>query len=79
MHKARSSLTGFLLWYVYMYDHACQHVYVEARGLHQVSALVAFYILEFFKFLFICFMYAGILSLSSDTPEEGIRSHYRWL
>ncbi|EDL90472.1 rCG63184 [Rattus norvegicus] len=21
----------------------------------------------------------NILSLSSDTPEEGIRSHYRWL
>jgi hypothetical protein len=25
------------------------------------------------------FMYMSILSLSSDTPEEGIRSHYRWL
>jgi hypothetical protein len=24
-------------------------------------------------------MYMSTLSLSSDTPEEGIRSHYRWL
>jgi hypothetical protein len=24
-------------------------------------------------------MYVSILSPSSDTPEEGIRSHYRWL
>jgi hypothetical protein len=24
-------------------------------------------------------MYVSTLSLSSDTPEEGIRSHYRWL
>jgi hypothetical protein len=23
-------------------------------------------------------MYVGTLSLSSDAPEEGIRSHYRW-
>lgn len=31
------------------------------------------------KDLFICFMYVNILSLSSDTPEEVIGSHYRWL
>ena len=31
------------------------------------------------KDLFIYFMYVGILVLSSDTPEGGIRSHYRWL
>jgi hypothetical protein len=24
-------------------------------------------------------MYMTTLSLSSDTPEEGLRSHYRWL
>jgi len=28
---------------------------------------------------FIYFMYVSTLSLSSDTPEEGIGSHYRWL
>jgi hypothetical protein len=28
---------------------------------------------------FIYFMYMNTLSLSSDTAEEGIRSHYRWL
>jgi len=27
----------------------------------------------------IYFMYVGALSLSADTPEEGIGSHYRWL
>jgi hypothetical protein len=30
-------------------------------------------------YLFIYLMYVSTLSLSSDTPEEGIRSHYRWL
>ena len=32
-----------------------------------------------FKDIFIYFMYVSTLSLSSDTPEEGIGSHYRWL
>jgi hypothetical protein len=27
----------------------------------------------------IYFMYVSALLLSSDTPEEVIRSHYRWL
>jgi hypothetical protein len=31
------------------------------------------------KELFIYFMDVSILYLSSDTPEESIRSHYRWL
>ena len=31
----------------------------------------------FKKDLFIYFMYMSIQLLSSDTPEEGIRSHYR--
>jgi hypothetical protein len=35
--------------------------------------------LSFFKDLVISFMYVNTLSLSSDTPKEGIRSHYRWL
>jgi hypothetical protein len=32
----------------------------------------------FFLKRVIYFMYVSTLSLSSDTPEEGIRSHYRW-
>ena len=37
-----------------------------------------------FVFLFVCFLFVGLfvfntLSLSSVTPEEGVRSHYRWL
>jgi hypothetical protein len=32
-----------------------------------------------FIYLFIHLMYTSILSLSSDTQEEGIRSYYRWL
>jgi hypothetical protein len=31
------------------------------------------------KGLFIYFMYMSTLQLSSDTAEEGIRFHYRWL
>jgi hypothetical protein len=31
----------------------------------------------YFFLRFIYFMYMSILLLSSDTPEEGIRSHYR--
>jgi hypothetical protein len=34
---------------------------------------------EVVKKLFIYFTDVSTLSLSSDTPEEGIRSHYRWL
>ena len=30
-------------------------------------------------YLFIYFKYVSTLSPSSDTPEEGTRSHYRWL
>jgi len=33
----------------------------------------------FFRIGFIYFMYVSTLSLSSDSPEEGIGSHYRWL
>jgi len=33
----------------------------------------------FFFFLKIYLLYISTLLLSSDTPEEGIRSHYRWL
>jgi hypothetical protein len=33
----------------------------------------------FFKDLFIYFMYMSTPLLFSDTPEEGIISHYRWL
>jgi hypothetical protein len=32
-----------------------------------------------FLFLGVCFIYLSTLPLSSDTPEECIRSHYRWL
>jgi len=35
--------------------------------------------LFFFFFLKIYLLYITTLLLSSDTPEEGIRSHYRWL
>jgi hypothetical protein len=40
-----------------------------------------FFFFSFFKksCLFIYFMYMSTLQLSSDTPEEGIGSHYRWL
>ena len=33
----------------------------------------------FLKTYFIHFMYMSTLSLSSDTPEEDIGPHYRWL
>jgi hypothetical protein len=32
-----------------------------------------------FVCLFVCLFNASTWSLSSDTPEEGIESHYRWL
>jgi hypothetical protein len=34
---------------------------------------------KYFFFEIIYFIYVSTLSLSSDTPEEGIRSHYRWV
>jgi hypothetical protein len=42
----------------------------------KVCATTPGYFLTFLKDLFIYFMYVSTLSLSSDTPEEGIRSHY---
>jgi len=33
----------------------------------------------FFFFRFIYLLYINTLYLSSDTPEEGLRSHYGWL
>jgi hypothetical protein len=33
----------------------------------------------FFKDFYLFFLYMSILSLSSDTAEEVIRTHYRWL
>jgi hypothetical protein len=40
------------------------------------------HILVFFKniiFIHLFIFYVSTLQLSSDTPEEDIRSHYRWL
>jgi hypothetical protein len=34
---------------------------------------------SYFIYLFIHLLYVSTLQLSSDTPEEGIRSHYGWL
>ena len=39
----------------------------------------AFFYSFFLSLLKIYFIYISTLSLSSDTPEEGIRSLYRWL
>jgi hypothetical protein len=42
--------------------------------------LLSFVIRDFFKKdLFIHFISMSTLLLSSDTPEEGTVSHYRWL
>jgi hypothetical protein len=62
-------------------------------ALHMHPAFVSFFRNNSFLFLsflsfsflslkkkrFIYFMYMSMPLLSSDTPEEGIRSHYRWL
>jgi hypothetical protein len=39
-----------------------------------VNAVYAFFFLKFYLF-----MYRSTLSLPSDTPEEDIGFHYRWL
>jgi hypothetical protein len=56
----------------------------QGRQGHQSPCFALFFfvvvVVIFLKiYLFIYFMYVSTLSLSSDTPEEGIRSHYRWL
>jgi len=38
-----------------------------------------FFFKVFILFFKIYLLYMSTLSLSSDTPEEGIRSPYRWL
>jgi hypothetical protein len=41
--------------------------------------LFLFSFFKFFFYRFTYFMYVSTLLLSSDTPEEGNGSHYRWL
>jgi hypothetical protein len=38
-----------------------------------------FVILSFFKKKIYLLLYLSTLKLSSDAPEEGVRSHYGWL
>jgi hypothetical protein len=46
---------------------------------HSLIQWISWGILLKKNYLFIYFMYVSALSLSSDTSEEGVRSHYRWL
>jgi hypothetical protein len=59
------------------WEYACGFLEESPRLL--LFCFVCFYYYYYFKDLFIYFIYMSILSLSSDTPEEGVRSHYRWL
>ena len=51
------------------------------RGTSAQSESQPFHLAMFFQncFRIIYFMHMNVLSLCSVTPEEGIRSHYRWL
>jgi hypothetical protein len=44
------------------------------KGVHHHARLLMYFFKDLF---FIYFIYVNTMSLSSDTPEEGIRSHYR--
>ena len=60
--------------------HLCgsSHLYLHGSSyLVHVCSWHSFFI--FFKDLFIYFMYVSTLSLSLDTPEEGIESYFIWL
>jgi len=48
---------------------------------NKVDGMVFVFFLKIYLFicLLIYLLSVSTLSLSSDTPEEGIRSHYRWL
>jgi hypothetical protein len=51
----------------------------QNKAFNEALKLISFRKSIFFtKDLFINFIYVSILPLSSDTPENGIRSHYRW-
>ena len=51
-----------------------------AKAVHAVIIVVVDAIkIYLFIYLFIYLMYVTTLLLSSDTPEESIGSHYRWL
>jgi hypothetical protein len=55
--------------------HVCACVHVEARGQCKQSSSIAFHLVFFLiNYLFIICEY----TVSSDTQEEGVRSHYRW-
>ena len=64
-------------------DSALNHQAISPHPTHNLSRFVLFvcWSVRFFVLfydLFNYFMYVSTLFLSSDTPEEGIRSHYRW-
>jgi hypothetical protein len=59
-----------------------KHVYTEVSvAIVCVSSMVVCWVIShvYFFLRLIYFMYVNTLSLSSDTPEEGIRFCYRWL
>jgi hypothetical protein len=52
---------------------------VHLVGLHrQDTSRPTLFFFFFFKRIIYC-IYVSTLQLSSDTPEEAIGSHYRWL
>jgi hypothetical protein len=57
-------------------SHCISRVYgiVLSPICHFQFSLFVFVFLNIYLF----YVYMNTLSLSSDTPEEGIRSHYRW-
>jgi len=59
--------------------YACVYASAGARGGMEVSDPLELVFLVWFFLRFIYLLYLNTLSLSSDTPEEGIGSHYRWL
>jgi len=60
---------------IYVFRNMYIYTYVHATTINEKGAM------NFLVFLFISlfYLFMSTLWLSSDTPEESIKSHYRWL
>jgi hypothetical protein len=58
---------------------SCLHAATRLYFHEYCSLFITDFLFFFLKDLFIYLMYPNTPLLSSDTPEKGIGSHYRWL
>jgi hypothetical protein len=79
MTQKRFSIFGFI-WGLFKKNQVFTDRRPKQTNRSQIVGIIYLFIhLNVFLFKRFLFMYVNTPSLSSDTPEEDIGSHYRWL